>query len=157
MDISNRTNVDNQKLIKKLQQTIIEMQLQIEDEQRQRDEAREAVMVAERRANLLNSELEEIRSALEQAERARKAAENDLHDAADRISELSGSNANLTAIKRKLEAEMVSMQADLDETIVELKNSEERVKKAACDASRLAEELRVEQVCKHLDKCDCRL
>jgi chromosome segregation ATPase len=146
LDIANRTNADSQKIIKKLQVTIVEMQIQIEDEQRNRDEAREAAMVAERRANMLNGELDEIRSALEQAERSRKAAENELHDAADRISELSGSNANLTAFKRKLEAELVSLQADLDESIIELRNSEERVKKASSDASRLAEELRVEQV-----------
>jgi hypothetical protein len=90
--------------------------------------------------------LDEIRAALEQAERARKAAELDLHDAADRISELSTYNANLGAQKRKLESDAVSMQADLDEAIVELKSSEERVKKASSDAARLAEELRQEQV-----------
>ena len=95
---------------------------------------------------MIAGELDEIRAALEQAERARKAAENDLHDAADRISELSTHNANLGAQKRKMESDMASMQADLDEAIVELKSSEERVKKASSDAARLAEELRQEQV-----------
>jgi chromosome segregation ATPase len=37
------------------------------------------------------------------------------------------------------------MQADLDEAVSELKNSEERAKKATSDASRLVEELRAEQ------------
>jgi hypothetical protein len=37
------------------------------------------------------------------------------------------------------------MQADLDEAVSELKNSEERAKKAGADASRLVEELRSEQ------------
>jgi tRNA/tmRNA/rRNA uracil-C5-methylase (TrmA/RlmC/RlmD family) len=37
------------------------------------------------------------------------------------------------------------MQADLDEAVSELKNSEERAKKAASDASHLVEELRQEQ------------
>ena len=87
-----------------------------------------------------------MRSALEQADRARKAAENDLHDAADRISELGSSNANLNALKRKLDGDLSSLQADLDEAIAELKNSEERVKKASADAARLAEELRQEKV-----------
>jgi predicted nucleic acid-binding Zn-ribbon protein len=96
---------------------------------------------------LIVGELEEIRANLEQAERARKAAENDLHDAADRISDLGTSNANLNAQKRKLENDVVAMQSDLDEAISELKNSEERVKKASADAARLAEELRHEQVC----------
>ena len=125
---------------------IQELAARVEDAFRQRDEAGEAAAAAERRANLIASELEEIRAALEQAERARKAAENDLHDAADRIGELSSQNATLAAQKRKLEGDAVSIQADLDEAIVELKNSEESLKKASSDAARLAEELRHEQV-----------
>lgn len=42
------------------------MQTQIEDEQRQREEAREAYNAAERRATILTGEIEELRSALEQ-------------------------------------------------------------------------------------------
>ena len=146
LDHSNRTNADLQKANKKLQQTITELESQIEDEQRQRDEAREAVNLAERRCNILSSELDELRLSLEQAERSRKAAEIDLHDAADRISDLGSSNANLTALKRQLEGNLAVLQADLDEAIHELKNSEERLKKASSDAARLAEELRHEQV-----------
>jgi myosin heavy chain 6/7 len=150
--------------LKKIQITVTELQTQVEDEQRQRDEAREAAASAERRANLIVGELEELRTALEQAERARKAAENELNDAADRISELSTHNANLSSQKRQLESTVAAMQADLDEAVAELKNSEERSKKAgkflslnqrifyvkiifnlASDAARLAEELRQEQ------------
>ncbi len=150
--------------MKKIQITVTELQTQVEDEQRQRDEAREAAASAERRANLIVGELEELRTALEQAERARRAAENELNDAADRISELSTHNANLSSQKRQLESTVAAMQADLDEAVAELKNSEERSKKAgkflslnqrifyvkiifnlASDAARLAEELRQEQ------------
>ncbi|CAF4908848.1 unnamed protein product, partial [Rotaria socialis] len=45
----------------------------------------------------------------------------------------------------QLESNVAAMQADLDEAVAELKNSEERAKKAATDATRLAEELRQEQ------------
>jgi len=145
LDQANRTNADLQKALKRLQDLANELQVQIEDEQRQRDEAREAAAAAERRANLIAGELEELRTALEQAERARRAAEAELNDAADRISELSTSNANLSSQKRQLESTVAAMQADLDEAVAELKNSEERAKKAAADAARLAEELRQEQ------------
>ncbi len=107
-----------------------ELTTQIEEEQRQRDEAREAAMNAERRANLIIGELDELRTALEQAERARKAAENELNDAADRISDVSTQNANLSSQRRQLESTVAAMQADLDEAVAELKNSEERSKKA---------------------------
>ena len=145
LDQSNRSNADLQKTLKRVQVTIIELQSQVEEEQRQRDEAREAAAAAERRANLIIGELEELRTALEQAERARKAAENELHEAADRISDLSTQNANLSSQRRQLESTVAAMQADLDEAVSELKNSEERAKKAGADAIRLVEELRMEQ------------
>ncbi|UJR08396.1 hypothetical protein I4U23_012667 [Adineta vaga] len=145
LDHANRTNADLQKSLKRIQQNITELQAQVEEEQRQRDEAREIAMAAERRANVITGELEELRTALEQAERARKAAENELHDAADRISDVSTQNANLSSQKRQLESTIAAMQADLDEAVSELKNSEERSKKASTDASRLVEELRQEQ------------
>ncbi|CAM4755711.1 unnamed protein product [Rotaria magnacalcarata] len=145
LDHANRANADLQKTLKRLQQHITELQTQIEEEQRQRDEARELAATSERRAILITAELEELRTALEQAERARKAAESELHDAADRISDVSTQNATLASQRRQLESAISAMQADLDEAVSELKNSEERAKKASTDASRLVEELRQEQ------------
>ncbi len=79
---------------------------------------------------MIAGEIEELHTALEQAERARKAAEIELHYVADLISDLSTQNANLSSQKRQLESTTTAMQADLDEAISELKNSEERAKKA---------------------------
>ncbi|CAF0731333.1 unnamed protein product [Adineta steineri] len=145
LDHSNRTNTDLQKALKRLQQSVSELTTQVEHEQQQRDEAREAAASAERRANIILGELEELRTALEQAERARKAAECELHDAADRISEVSTQNATLSSQRRQLESTVTAMQSDLDEAVAELKNVEERSKKAEADTARLAEELRREQ------------
>jgi len=122
------------------------MQTQIESEQRQRDEAREQAASAERRASIIAGELDEIRASVESADKARKAAEHDLHDAADRISELSNQNSNLSALKRKLESDLAALHADFDEAINELKVNDERLRKASADATRLSEELRQEQV-----------
>ncbi|CAF1208717.1 unnamed protein product [Adineta steineri] len=145
LDHSNRSNSDLQKALKRLQETVTQLTVQIEEEQRQRDEAREAAHVAERRANHIAGELEELRTNLDQAERARRAAETELNEAADRISDLSTQNATLSSQKRQLESSIVAMQADLDEAVAELKNSEEQSKKAGADCARLAEELRSEQ------------
>jgi myosin heavy chain 6/7 len=145
LDHSNRTNADLQKNLKRIQQSIADLQKQVEDEQLSRDEAREAALLAERRANAITGELEELRTALEQAERSRKAAEIELHEAADRISELSTVGANIASSRRQLESTIATMQADLDEANAELRNSEERSKNATADAIRLTEELRAEQ------------
>lgn len=151
LDHSNRVNADSLKSIKRLSLAVDELQTQIEDEQRQRDEAKEAVLEEERKCALLVDELEEIRNSLDASERARKATENDLHEAADRISELNAVNANLVGVKRKLDNELVAVQADLEEAVVEVKLSEEKVRKSSDDANRLAEELRLEQVRYNID------
>jgi hypothetical protein len=59
---------------------------------------------------------------------------------------LSSTNSNLNAQKRKLESDVAAVQADLDEAVSELKNSEERAKKSLADAAKLAEEFRQEHV-----------
>ncbi|CAF4092732.1 unnamed protein product, partial [Rotaria sordida] len=160
LDHANRTNADLQKTLKRIQQNITELQTQIEEEQRQRDKAREPAAVAERRANLINGELEEVPTALKQAECARKAAENELHDAVDRISDINTQNANLFSQRRQLESSIAAMQADLDEAVSELKNNEEHAKKAKQDHALQVERLRkgLEQQVKdlqtHLDEAE---
>merc|ERR1719186_1017217 len=47
--------------------------------------------------------------------------------------------------KRKMEGELQTLHSDLDEMIIEAKNSAEKAKKAMVDAARLADELRAEQ------------
>ena len=59
---------------------------------------------------VLAGEIEELRTQLEAAERARKAAENELHEASDRVGDLSNSNSSLATQKRKLENDIQAMQ-----------------------------------------------
>lgn len=133
------------KQTKKLQQTVSELQSQIEEEQKSRAEAREAAVAAERRANQLLIEIDDSRVAVEQAEKSRKAIELELHAAADHANELSASSSALNGLKRKLESDITALRAEVEETRAELRNSEQRVKTAANDAVRISEELRAEQ------------
>jgi len=146
LDHANRMHADSLKSVKRLSLTIDELQSQVEEERRQRDEAREAGLEAERKWAVAVEEMEGVRSALEVSERARRLAEGELHEAADKIAELSAVNAALVGVKRKMEMDEVALAGDLEEAVVELKLSEERVRKASDDASRLSEELRNEQV-----------
>merc|ERR1719495_69974 len=121
------------------------MNSRIEEGQRLASEYREQYGISERRANALHGELEESRTLLEQSDRGRRQAETELGEAHESINNLTSQNANLTVTKRKLESEMQTLQADLDEMLNEAKNSEEKAKKAMVDAARLADELRAEQ------------
>ncbi|XP_042889747.1 myosin heavy chain, muscle-like [Penaeus japonicus] len=145
LDHSNKANLDLQKQLKKSQGELKDMTLRIEDEQRLASEYREQCSMAERRAHAVSGELEESRTLLEQSDRARRQAESELSDANETISGLTNKHGSLAAAKRKLEGEMQSLQADLDEMLSEAKSSEEKAKKAMIDAARLADELRAEQ------------
>merc|ERR1712168_1334527 len=106
---------------------------------------REQLGISERRSNALHNELEESRTLLEQADRGRRQAEQELVDCHEQLNELSVSASSLCLAKRKLEGELQTLHADLDEMLNEAKNSEEKAKKAMVDAARLADELRAVQ------------
>jgi len=145
LDHSNKANGDLQKHIKKLQVEMKDAQNRLEEEQRLASEYREQYGISERRANALHGELEESRTLLEQSDRGRRQAEAELSEAAESLSSLSAQYNSLSMAKRKLEGEMQTLHADLDDMLNEAKNSEEKAKKAMVDAARLADELRAEQ------------
>merc|ERR1711887_329920 len=58
---------------------------------------------------------------------------------------MSSANGLLTVAKRKLEGDLHTMHAEIDDMLQQAKNSEEKAKKAMADAARLADELRAEQ------------
>lgn len=60
-------------------------QLHLDDALRENDDLKEQLAVIERRNNLMMTELEQMRAALEQTERARKVSEQELTDASERV------------------------------------------------------------------------
>merc|ERR1712066_1003503 len=89
--------------------------------------------------------LEEARTLLEQADRNRRTLETELSDVNEQLSGSTVQNQALAAAKRKLEAEMQTLQGDFDEMGAEAKLCEDKAAKSMVDAARLADELRVEQ------------
>lgn len=80
-----------------------------------------------------------------QSDRARKNAENELADATSRINELTIIVTSLTGDKRRMEADIQAMQADLDDAINSRRASDERADRLQIEVNRLTEELRQEQ------------
>ncbi|XP_047497307.1 myosin heavy chain, muscle-like [Penaeus chinensis] len=145
LDHANKANSDLHKHYRKIQDDVKDMESRVKEEQRLASEYREQYGIAERRFNALHGELEESRTLLEQSDRGRRHAETELNDARDQINNFTNQNGALAATKRKLEGEMQTLHADLEEMLSEAKNSEEKAKKAMLDAARLADELRSEQ------------
>merc|ERR1712193_500030 len=145
LEHANAANQETQKTIKKYHQQIRESQQRLEDEQRTKEVVRDQLLANERRANAAQNALEEARTLLEQADRARRMTEQELSDTNEQLSDLTCQNQAIAGAKRKLEAEMTTLHGDLDEMSSEAHMSEEKAKKAMVDAARLADELRCEQ------------
>ncbi len=60
-------------------------QLHLDEALRGQEDMKEQVAMVERRNNLMQAEIEELRAALEQTERGRKVAEQELVDASERV------------------------------------------------------------------------
>merc|ERR1739836_259461 len=93
----------------------------------------------------MGNALEEARTLLEQADRARRMTEQELSDTNEQLSDQTCQNQAIAGAKRKLESEMQTLHGDIDEMASEAHMSEEKAKKAMVDAARLADELRCEQ------------
>merc|ERR1719315_312410 len=99
------------------------------------------------------AEIEELRVALEQTERGRKVAEQELVDASERAGLVHTQNTSLLNTKKKLEADLLQVQGEVDDSVQEARNAEEKAKKAITDAAMMAEELKKEQdTSSHLER-----
>merc|ERR1711992_236817 len=145
LEHANAANQETQKSIKRYHQQIRETQSKLEDEQRSKEIVRDQLIAAERRANTVQNALEEARTLLEQADRARRLTEQELSDTNEQLSDLTCQNQALAGAKRKLESELQTLHGDLDEMGSEASISDDKAKKAMVDAARIADELRAEQ------------
>ncbi|NXX33201.1 MYH7 protein, partial [Nicator chloris] len=142
---ANRQAAEFQKLGRQLQAQIKDLQIELDDTQRHNDDLKEQAGALERRNNLLLAEVEELRAALEQAERSRKLAEQELLETTERVTLLHSQNTGLINQKKKLEADISQMSNELEDAVQECRNAEEKAKKAITDAAMMAEELKKEQ------------
>merc|ERR1719394_198839 len=109
------------------------------------NQVRDAKVKADRKAGAMQNALEEARTMLEQADRSRRTLEQELADSNETLADLTNQNQAIAGAKRKLENELSTLNADMDEMCNEAKMSEEKAARAMIDAARLADELRSEQ------------
>merc|ERR1711899_183854 len=145
LEHSNANNVETQKAIKKYQLQVRDAQGKLEEESRGKAIGHDQLVAADRKAHAMQNALEEARSLLEIADRNRRMTEQELSDANESLSDATVQNQSIAAAKRKLEAEMQTLNADLDEMTAEARLCEDKASKAMVDAARMADELRSEQ------------
>ncbi|XP_049927737.1 myosin heavy chain, fast skeletal muscle-like [Epinephelus moara] len=142
---ANRQAAESQKQLRNVQAQLKDAQLHLDDAVRAQEDLKEQAAMVDRRNGLMIAEIEELRAALEQTERSRKVAEQELVDASERVGLLHSQNTSLLNTKKKLEADLVQVQGEVDDTVQEARNAEEKAKKAITDAAMMAEELKKEQ------------
>uniref|UniRef100_A0A8C3BPB9 Uncharacterized protein n=1 Tax=Cairina moschata TaxID=8855 RepID=A0A8C3BPB9_CAIMO len=130
---ANRQAAEAQKNLRNTQAVLKDTQIHLDDALRTQEDLKEQVAMVERRANLLQAEIEELRAALEQTERSRKVAEQELMDASERVQLLHTQNTSLINTKKKLETDIAQIQGEMEDTIQEARNAEEKAKKAITD------------------------
>ncbi|XP_061926349.1 myosin-7 [Entelurus aequoreus] len=150
---ANRQAAEAQKQLKSVHAHLKDCQIQLDESLRANDDLKENIAIVERRNNLIQAELEELRAALEQTERSRKLAEQELLDVSERVQLLHSQNTGLINQKKKLENDASQLQTEVEEAVQECRNAEEKAKKAITDAAMMAEELKKEQdTSSHLER-----
>merc|ERR1719264_399639 len=147
LEHANAANAETQRNIKTYQLGLREAQAKLEGEQLSKEKAHDALIVADRKCNSNQNALEEARTLLEQADRARRMVEQELADTNETLSDQTCTNQAIQGGKMKLDSELQTLSADLDEMSAEAAHSEDKAQKAMIDAARLADELRSEQEC----------
>ncbi|XP_046870538.1 myosin heavy chain, fast skeletal muscle-like [Hypomesus transpacificus] len=150
---ANRQAAEAQKQLRNVQAQLKDVTVHLDDALHSQEELKEQAAMAERRSALMQAEVEELRAALEQTERSRKMAEQELVDACERVGLLHSQSTSLMNAKKKLEADVSHLQAEVEDAVQEARNTEEKAKKAITDAAMMAEELKKEQdTCGHLER-----
>uniref|UniRef100_A0A673VZC5 Myosin heavy chain 6 n=1 Tax=Salmo trutta TaxID=8032 RepID=A0A673VZC5_SALTR len=150
---ANRQATEAQKQLKGLHSHLKDSQMQLDDALRGSDDLKENIAIVERRNNLMQAELDELRAMVEQTERGRKLAEQELLDVSERVQLLHSQNTSLLSQKKKLEGDTSQLQNEVEEAVQECRNAEEKAKKAITDAAMMAEELKKEQdTSSHLER-----
>merc|ERR1712071_143657 len=100
---ANRQASEATKQAKLLQTSVKDNLAKFDEAERRGEDMTEQMAVVDRRSNLLTGEIEELRNAVEQAERGRKLAETELNESNERSNLLHTQNTALINSKRKTE------------------------------------------------------
>merc|ERR1719334_1872961 len=125
LEHANAANAESQKTIKKYTQSLREVQARLEEESHAKEVAHDNLLLADRKAHANQNALEEARTLLEQADRARRIVEQELCDTNETLSDQTCSNQAIEGAKRKLDQEMQTLGADMDEMATEAQLSDQ--------------------------------
>ena len=143
-----RVSRDNSELQVKLNKQIAvarDMQLKIEEEKEDKERLREEIYASDRKNKILATQLEDCNLKCEQMEKSKRFFELQLKENKEKMSQMSSSKDEVKAEKRKLEGTVASLETELEECSQELRDAENKAKRAMETAAIMEKELKVEQ------------
>ncbi|KAK6310735.1 hypothetical protein J4Q44_G00187900 [Coregonus suidteri] len=123
---SNRQASEAQNQLKSVHAHLKDAQLQLDDSLRSNNDLKENIAIVERHNNLIQAELEVLTNCLEQTQRGRKLAKQELLDISERVQLLNSPNTSLPNQKEKLEGDTNQLQTEAEEAVQECRGAEER-------------------------------
>jgi len=138
-------SVELQTTAKKLQDQIKGKSILMEAETNAKEVASANLLTTERKLQTVKNNLEEGRSLLEQADRARRQNEQDLADTNEQLNDMTSMNTSILNTIRKLHGEVSELKIEKQEVHDEVLMAEEKAKQYMLEAANLADELRIEQ------------
>uniref|UniRef100_A0A674BX46 Myosin-7-like n=1 Tax=Salmo trutta TaxID=8032 RepID=A0A674BX46_SALTR len=166
---ANRQAGEAQKQLKGLHAHLKDSQLQLDDALRGGDDLKENIAIVERRNNLMQAELDELRSLVEQTERGRKLAEQELMDViipqtyvnaeekakkaitdaammAEELKKEQDTSSHLERMKKNMEQTIKDLQHRLDEAEqIAMKGGKKQIQKLEARVRELETEVEMEQ------------
>ena len=113
LEHSNAQNEEIQKCIKTYHTQTRQVQLALEEEQRDKEVCRDHLLATERKAHTSQNALEEVRTLLEQSDKARRLIEQELSSNNETLSDLTCRNQSISGAKRKLDVELQTLYVSL--------------------------------------------
>ncbi|XP_048102750.1 myosin-3-like isoform X2 [Alosa alosa] len=142
---ANRQAADTHRQLRTLQGQLKDTQVHLDDALHGQEDLKEQLAIVERRNALMTTEIEEMRAALEQSDRCRKMAEQELVDVSEKMQFLHTQTTSLNNTKKKMETDITQLQSEVEDAVQEARNADEKAKKAIMDAAMMADELKKEQ------------
>uniref|UniRef100_A0A8D0GR51 Myosin heavy chain 4 n=1 Tax=Sphenodon punctatus TaxID=8508 RepID=A0A8D0GR51_SPHPU len=121
------------------------MQSTLDTEIRSRNDALRIKKKMEGDLNEMEIQLSHANRQAAESQKNLRNTQGLLKDSSERVQLLHTQNTSLINTKKKLETDISQIQSEVEETVLEARNAEEKAKKAITDAAMMAEELKKEQ------------
>lgn len=123
LSTAQRQTVDAQKMTKELVYTLTHVNDKKQDCDKIIEGAQESNEFAERRVAFMSQEVNELRTAVDDAEKARKRAQQKLDEANLRANMLTEQNVSYGIYKQKIETELTEVKAEAEVTLAKCEES----------------------------------